>query len=90
MKLLILPSESQVMSCIVAVRSGRSSSRLMGMMGNSWSIDHESGSDWKSEKLQKYLSGNSFEILRNSSGACFMSEAISFTSRATDQKSCSI
>ena len=25
-------------------------------MGNNWSIDHESGNDWKSEKLQKYLS----------------------------------
>lgn len=44
-KLAILPSESQVMSCRVAVFPGRSSSRFMGMMGNTWSMAHESGSD---------------------------------------------
>ena len=32
-KLAILPSESQVMSCKVAVRSGRSSNRWIGMIG---------------------------------------------------------
>ena len=56
-------------------------------MGKIWSIAQESGKDWKSEKLQKYLSGNIFAIFFNSSGACFVASAISYTSRATDQKS---
>lgn len=60
------------------------------MIGNIWSIAQESGSDWNSEKLQKYLSGIIFEILRSSSGGCFIVEAISTTSRATDQNSFSI
>ena len=52
----ILPSESQVMSCSVPRRVGSSSSRCIGMIGKSWSIAQLSGSDWKSEKLQKYRS----------------------------------
>jgi hypothetical protein len=49
----ILPSESQVTSCSVPRRVGSSFSRWIGMIGKSWSIAQESGSDWKSEKLQK-------------------------------------
>ena len=59
----------------------------MGIMGNTWSMAHESGSDWNSEKLAKYLSGIIFAIFRNSSGACFIDDAISPTSRAIDQNS---
>ena len=49
----ILPSESQVMSASIALRSGCSSSRWIGMIGNSWSIAQMSGSDWNTEMLQK-------------------------------------
>ena len=49
----ILPSESQVRSASTALRAGRSSSRCSGMIGNNWSIAQLSGSDWKTEKLQK-------------------------------------
>ena len=59
-KLVILPSLSQVMSCRVARWVGFSSSLWMGMMGKSWSMAQRSGSDWNSEKLQKYLSASSF------------------------------
>ena len=38
------------------------------MIGNTWSIAQRSGNDWNKEKLQKYLSGNIFEIFFNSSG----------------------
>ena len=41
------------MSCSVPRRVGGSSSRWIGMIGNSWSIAQWSGSDWNSEKLQK-------------------------------------
>ena len=66
MKLPILPSLSQVMSWMVAKRSGRSLSRPSGTTGNTWSIAHESGSDWNSEKLQKYFSGSIFATERSS------------------------
>ena len=59
------------MSCRVALRVGRSSSRCMGKMGNNWSIAQLSGNDWKSEKLQKYLSARSLSIFLSSSGTCF-------------------
>ena len=49
----ILPSESQVMSPSTACRVGRSSSRWIGMIGNSCLIAQLSGIDWNSEKLQK-------------------------------------
>ena len=49
----ITPSESQVTSWIVPRRDGASPSRWIGMIGKSWSIAQLSGSDWKSEKLQK-------------------------------------
>ena len=68
----IFPSLSQVMSCKVALRAGRSLSRWIGMTGKSWSIAQLSGSDWKSEKLQKYLSASSLSMFRSSSGTCFM------------------
>ena len=87
MKLLSLPSLSHVMSCNVAYRVGRSCRRSMGITGNTWSMAHASGSDWKSEKLQKYLSGNMRLTDRSSSGACFMLRTKPSTSRATDQKS---
>jgi hypothetical protein len=35
------------------VAGGRSPSRWIGMIGNSWSIAQLSGSDWNTEKLQK-------------------------------------
>ena len=41
------------MSASTPVRVGRSSSRWIGMMGNSWSIAQLSGRDWNTEKLQK-------------------------------------
>ena len=53
MKWSILPSESQVMSASTARFEGSSFSRWMGTMGKSWSMAQESGSDWKTEKLQK-------------------------------------
>ena len=59
-ELAILPSLSHVMSCKVAFRVGRSFSRCIGITGKSWSIAQLSGSDWKREKLQKYLSASSF------------------------------
>ena len=43
--LSILPSESQVMSARVAGSVGSSSSRWIGMIGNSWSIAQISGAD---------------------------------------------
>ena len=52
----MVPSESQVMSCSVPFRIGGSVSRWIGMIGKSWSMAQLSGSDWKSEKLQKYRS----------------------------------
>ena len=39
-------------------------------------LAQESGSDWNNEKLQKYLSANNLDKLRNSSGACFNPAAI--------------
>ena len=59
------------MSCSVALRVGRSLSRWMGMIGNTWSMAHESLRLWKSEKLQKYLSASSLSIFISSSGTCF-------------------
>ena len=53
MKWSILPSESQVMSASTARFAGSSLRRWMGTTGKSWSIAQESGSDWKTEKLQK-------------------------------------
>jgi len=53
----------------------------MGMMGNIWSMAQESGNDWNSEKLQKYLSASSLLNLRNSSGQCFMPLAMELISR---------
>ena len=87
MKLAIFPSLSQVMSWMVARRSGRSPNRCKGTTGKTWSMAHESGSDWKSEKLQKYFSGSILVTARSSSGACFMFETMSLTSRATLQNS---
>ena len=55
------------------------------MIGNIWSIAQESGSDWNSEKLQKYLSASSLDNPRNSSGACFKPAAIWLISRVIDQ-----
>ncbi len=49
----ILPSESQVMSPSTACCVGRSSSRWIGITGNSCLIAQLSGIDWNSEKLQK-------------------------------------
>jgi len=43
----------------------------MGMIGNTWSMAHESLRLWKSEKLQKYLSASSLSIFISSSGTCF-------------------
>ena len=34
--------------------SGRSSSRITGMIGKSWLIAQVSAADWKTEKLQRY------------------------------------
>ena len=90
MKLAILPSESQVMSCIVASLVGFSSSLDIGIMGNIWSIAQESVSDWNSEKLQKYLSGIILVMVFISSGGCFIDAAISAASLAIDQNSFSI
>ena len=56
---------------MVALRVGRSVSRCMGMMGNIWSMAHESLRLWKSEKLQKYLSARSLSMFMSSSGMCF-------------------
>ena len=50
-KLVTSPSESQVRSATLAAMSGFWSSLWMGMMGKSWSMAHESGSDWNREKL---------------------------------------
>src|ERR1051325_4420439 len=44
------------MSWRVPRRIGSSSSRWTGMMGKIWSMAQLSGSDWKTEKLQKYRS----------------------------------
>ena len=71
-------------------RVGFSSSLVIGTMGNIWSIPHESGRLWKSEKLQKYFSGSIRAALRSSSGGCFMERVMSRTSRATLQNSFSI
>ena len=75
----------KVMAWMVALRSGRSSSRWMGMIGKIWSIAHESGREWKREKLQKYLSARSLSSERNSSGTCFMEWTCAFISRAMAQ-----
>ena len=75
------------MSWSVAVRVGRSSRRDTGITGNTWSTAHESGRDWNSEKLQKYLSGSILEILRSSSGGCFICAPSWPTSRAISQNS---
>ena len=48
-------------------------------------MPHESGSDWNSEKLQKYLSASNLLTLCNSSGTRFICEAMCFISRVTDQ-----
>ncbi len=53
------------MSWMVHVRVGFSSRRDSGTIGKIWSIAQVSGSDWNSEKLQKYLSGI---ILKSSAG----------------------
>ena len=47
----ILPSQSQVMSAMIAWRVGASSSRWIGMIGNSWSMAQTSGRDWNTLKL---------------------------------------
>ena len=78
------------MSCSVALRVGRSASRCMGMMGKSWSMAQLSGSDWKMEKLQKYLSASSLSSPRSSSGTCFMPCARVFISWHTLQYMLSI
>ena len=44
-KLSIFPSESQVISCIVAVRKGSSFNLCIGIIGKIWSIAHASGRD---------------------------------------------
>ena len=70
----ILPSESHVMSCSVPCRLGSSSSRWIGMIGKSWSIAQLSGSDWKSEKLQKYRSTSAASrsaMMSSNSSRCF-------------------
>ena len=59
MNFSIFPSESQVMSASVAISPGFSRSRWIGRIGKSWSIAHESGTDWKTEKLTTYLSASS-------------------------------
>ena len=59
-------------------------------MGNSWSIAHESGSDWKSEKLQKYLSASSLSRFMSSSGVCLRCFARMFISWHTLQYMLSI
>ena len=41
------------MSAMVAITSGFWLSRWIGMIGKSWSMAQESGTDWKSEKLAK-------------------------------------
>ena len=46
------------MSPSTACRVGASFSRWIGITGNSCLIAHESGIDWKSEKLQKYVSAS--------------------------------
>ena len=50
------PSESQVRSTITPRRSGASSSRAIGTIGNTWSMAQMSGTDSNTEKLTKYLS----------------------------------
>ena len=65
------PSESQVISSSVASRRGSSLSRWIGSTGNTWSIAHESGIDWNTEKLQKYLSARFFRRVLISSGKYF-------------------
>src|SRR5574344_2069846 len=55
------------------------------MMGKIWSIAQLSGKDWKSEKLQKYLSASNLGSCTKSSGARFISLANVLTSRAIDQ-----
>ena len=84
-KLAIFPSLSHVMSCSVALRVGRSLRRCSGTMGNIWSIAQASGSDWNSEKLQKYLSASSLSRPFSSSGVCFNDLASEFISRHTLQ-----
>ena len=71
-KFAILPSLSQVMSCKVALRVGRSFRRWIGMIGKSWSIAQLSGRLWNREKLQKYLSARILSNPLSSSGTCFM------------------
>ena len=68
MNLLILPSESQVMSTSVVLRSGDSLSRWMGMIGNNCPSAQWSSSDWNTEKLQRYWSAREFDRSRTSSG----------------------
>ena len=41
------------MSASTARRVGFSLSRWIGIIGKSWSMAQESGSDWNTEKLQK-------------------------------------
>ncbi|MND07202.1 hypothetical protein D3C83_290300 [compost metagenome] len=53
MKESILPSLSQETSARMPRVVGLSLSRWIGMIGKSWSIAQLSGSDWKTEKLQK-------------------------------------
>ena len=84
-KLAIFPSLSHVMSCSVALRVGRSLSLCSGTMGNIWSIAQASGNDWKSEKLQKYLSANSLSRPFSSSGTCLKLFDIELISRHTLQ-----
>ena len=68
MKLLIFPSESQVMSTRIALTVGRSFRRWSGAIGKSCFRAQWSRSDWNTEKLQTYWSARSFERSWSSSG----------------------
>ena len=52
----------------VARTVGRSRRRWIGTMGKSWSSAHESGIDWKTEKLAMYFVTSCFSRASNSSG----------------------
>ena len=67
------------MSATVALRVGRSSRRWIGMIGNSWLIAQMSGSDWKIDRLQKYVSVVFDSRSSSSSGIVGMSLALSRT-----------